>query len=497
LDRDVGASRSATNDKESGVQRTQLMGILAALTWGMCAHAADGDLDTGFAGIGRKLVDVSSGAGDTGQILQIQPDGKLLMAGTCTKSETYNGHTDDFPKFCATRLRADGSYDTSFGPGGVGYIRFDRFESQAFPHNSRLKGVIRLNDGRLVFMGSGSDGSEMLMAVLTADGSALDASVAQGAGFFGLKFGTVSSQGTVLLGQTDGKILVIGQAVGPNGNDDMAALRLMPDFSLDTSFGNGGYQTVAFDLGGPSGINTDIVLGASLQPDGAIVLAGAAIATAGNLAEMAIARLLPNGQLDADFGINHDGRAHFSYDAMSIAEAVKVDAQGRIVVVGIVQNSSATVIRGLANRLLANGEQDPDFNASSGIGNPQLFFASPIGGFNFACGLTSVAPQADGSIIAAGSAVRDTGGATSYFMAVKFTASGAFAPGNSFGIGGKTYNTFAPSAASSSIDNGTAIAIGNGGLMIGGSSTNAAGTDVRFGIARLKLDAIFIQGFEN
>ena len=479
------------------MQRSRLNWVLATLVISVSAHAIDGDLDTGFAGSGRKLVDVSSGVGDTGQVLQIQADGKLLMAGTCTKSETFNGHTDAFSKFCATRLRADGSYDTGFGPGGVGYIRFDRFENQGFPHNSRLASVLRLSDGRLVFLGSGTDGTAGLIAVLTPDGSTLDTSVGQGDGFFTFQFGTTASQGTVLLAQADGKILVAGQAIGPNGNEDMAVLRFLPDFSIDTSFGNGGYQTVAFDLGGPSGINIDAALDATLQPDGRIVLAGAAITTANNLTEIAIARLLPNGQLDLSFGSNHDGRAHFAHDAVNLAEAVRIDAQGRIVYVGAAQNSAATIVRGVVNRLLANGDQDPDFNASSGAGHPQLFFASPIGGFNFSCALFALTTQADGSVFAAGNAIRDTSAATAYFMAVKLNADGAFAPGNSFGVNGKTYQTFAPSPANSSSDNGTAIAVGNGGLMIGGSSANAAGNDVKFGIARLKLDAIFSQGFEN
>ncbi len=457
-------------------------------------HARDGDLDPGFAGTGHELVDVSAGPNDRGQILRIQPDGKLLMAGTCVKLETINGNTNPYPKFCATRLRADGSYDTSFGPGGVGYIRFDRFEEQDFPHNSTLSTLLRLDDGRLMFVGKGADGNSILVAVLKSDGSGLDPGVADGAGFFEFQIGGVRSTASVVLEQADGKILVIGQAIGPNGNDDMAVMRLLPDLSIDPEFGSLGYQTVAFDLGGPSGKNTDSALSAVLQSDGNIILAGVALATATG-AEVAFARLLPNGQLDSEFGPNHDGRTHFSSGQFNVAEAVRIDAQGRIVYAGITQTGTSS--RGLINRLLADGTQDPTFNAYSVGGHPQLFFASPISGFSFSCGVFDIVISADGNIYAAGSAIRDSSATTTYFMAVKLTPAGFFAPGNEFGVSGMTYNTFADSPASSSIENGISIAIGNGGLMIGGDSTNAAGNDVKFGIARLVLNRLFASGFEN
>ncbi|MEO8673004.1 MAG: hypothetical protein ABI411_16930 [Tahibacter sp.] len=469
--------------------------ILALATVSAIARAGDGELDAGFAGTGHRLVDVSSGPTDRGQVLRIQPDGKLLMAGTCSKLETSNGHTDPFPKFCATRLRADGSYDTGFGPGGVGYIRFDRFEAEGFPHNSRLSTVLRLEDGRLLFVGKGTEYGKILIAALKPDGSALDPEMADGAGFYEFQIGGVPSSVNVLLEQADGKILLIGQAIGPNGNDDMAVMRLLPDLSIDMTFGNGGYRTVSFDLGGPPGDNSDVALSAALQIDGSIVLAGGALTTSNTAAEIAIARLLPDGQLDPSFGPTHDGRVHAGYDMVSLAEAVRVDAQGRIVYAGVAQSS--TISRGVINRLLADGSQDPTFNAYSIGGHPQLFFASPIGGFSFGCLLYDLVVSADGSVFAAGTAIRNTSATTTYFMAVKLTAAGTFAPGNEFGVSGMTYNTFAASAASSSLDNGTSIAIGNGGLMIGGDSTNAAGDDVRFGVARLVLDRLFVNSFEN
>lgn len=460
---------------------------------------ADGEFDPRFATTGHLLVDVSSGPKDIGQMMRIQPDGKILMAGTCSKSEPSGSSTDLFAKFCATRLNANGSYDTGFGPGGVGYLRFDRFEgSGGWPHNSFLKDAIRLADGRIALVGVPTDGSAIIIGVLTADGSALDPGTAAGAGFFIWQYNAGNSTVATMQQQPDGKILVAGSATGPNGNPDMAIKRFLPDFSIDTSFGNGGYQTVAFDLGGPSGDNTDGVNSITVQQDGRILLAGFSTTTSGTLPSMSIARLLPNGQLDSSFGPNQDGRVHFSPTALSLLEGVVVDRQGRIGIVGAAYASpSDTAPRCFMNRLLGDGSQDPDFNASAGPGSgqAQLFLASPISGSYLGCVLTGVTVQNDSSLIAVGSAIRDTSGTTSFFTAVKLRPDGSFDPG--FGDSGQIYNTFAQTTSASSIDNGWSIAIANGGLMIGGASTDSAGTDVKFGIARVTLDEIFVGTFEN
>jgi uncharacterized delta-60 repeat protein len=474
--------------------------VLSAITFLSISNAhADGQLDTRFATTGHMLVDVSSGAKDVGAVMRIQPDGKILMAGTCYKSETLGSNTDLFPKFCATRLNANGSYDTGFGPGGVGYLRFDRFEdSGGWPHNSFLNDAIRLADGRIALVGLPTDGSAIIIGVLTPDGSTLDPGTAAGAGFFTWKYNGGDSTATSIWQQPDGKILVAGSTTGPNGNLDMAIKRFLPDFSVDTSFGNGGYQTVAFDLGGPSGDNTDLVNSIAVQKDGSILLVGGSTTTSGTQASMTIARLLPNGQLDSSFGPNHDGRVHFAPTAFSLLEGVAVDRQGRIGIVGVAYaNISDTAPRCYMNRLLGDGSQDPDFNALAGPGSgqPQLFLASPIGGFHLGCALTNVTVQNDSSLIAVGIAIRDMTGATSYFTTVKLRPDGSFDPG--FGVSGQMFNTFAASTSASSIDNGWSISIANGGSMIGGFSTNAAGTDVKFGVARVTLNGIFVGTFDD
>ena len=51
------------------------------------AQAQDGYFDSSFGPGGHLLVDVSPDSKDAGKVLDIQPDGKLLLAGTCGKLE--------------------------------------------------------------------------------------------------------------------------------------------------------------------------------------------------------------------------------------------------------------------------------------------------------------------------------------------------------------------------------------------------------------------------
>ncbi|WP_343794143.1 hypothetical protein [Dokdonella soli] len=456
------------------------------------AFAQDGGYDGGFGVGGRLLIDVSPESNDRAAVMRVLPNGSLLMAGTCTKAEPDpNGGTYYAPTFCATQLTPDGSYDGNFGPGGVGYLRFDRFN--AWPNNSRVADVLRLNDGRLLFMGSGTDGLKAFFALLTADGSALDPSVGSGYGFFEFQYNGTRSSVVKGLQQADGKILVAGSAIGPNGNTDMAVARFLADFSaLDPAFGNGGYQTVAFDLGGPTGDNSDAALSMTLQRDGAIVLAGYAATgtTAAPAVNLAITRLRPDGQRDITFGPAHDGRVHLALAPQSAVYDIVEDRHGRLVIAGVATDPTNTKALWMMDRLLSDGSQDAAFN--SGVAQKFLILDAITGGSQAA---TRLALQSDGRILAGGTVARDnSNGPNQFFGVARLNQDGSFDTG--FGAGnGRSYGLF---GFSSYTDNMVDIAIANGGLMLGGwaGQTLGSGDDKRFGLVRLKLDLIFHDDFE-
>lgn len=426
--------------------------------------------------------------------MQVLPDGRLLLAGTCSKPEPPA--IGNFPKFCATRLRPDGSYDPSFGPGGVGYLRFDYFDSiGGWPNNTSLQDAIRLRDGRMLFVGRPT-GPGIILAALKADGSALDPTVGGGGaqGFVqfssdpptaGAPFNTMGT--SRLIEQSDGKILISGSDNGPTGNADFSVMRVLPDLSgVDTTFGTNGRQTVTFDLGGPSGINADSPSAMALQTDGNILLAGYAQLN-GSTVNIAIARLLPNGQMDTSFGPDQDGRVHLAPASISVLTSVLVDRQKRIVIGGASGDPTNTYYEWLVNRLLPDGSQDPAFNG----GSSQRFLirTGVIGGSQVVKALTL---QPDGKVLAVGSVSQGGDGSRQYWGVARLLDNGTLDP--SFGIGGRSYASFGPSPYT---DEGLAIAVADGGIMIAGNEQVGTATgDFLFGIAKFQLDAIFVDGFE-
>ena len=97
---------------------------------------SNGSLDTASFGSGNGYVvqDISTGS-DIGNSLALQPDGKILLGGTCDN------------KFCVARFNSDGSSDTTFGTGG--YFILDIPSSN--PDNARS--LLLQPDGKILLGG--------------------------------------------------------------------------------------------------------------------------------------------------------------------------------------------------------------------------------------------------------------------------------------------------------------------------------------------------------
>ncbi len=192
----------------------------------------EGAFDPTFGDGGRLIVDVSTlSINDSFAKLIVRPGNKLLMAGSCVFSDPQSGTGYTY---CLTQLNGDGTYDTTFGPGGVGYVQFNHFPG--FPNAITPLDIIVLSDGRIALLGAGptpQDGSKagFLLAILQADGGALDPKVGAGKGYMEAQFGGAPSAAGSLVQQPDGKILVAGTATGVNGNSDFAVGRFLADLS--------------------------------------------------------------------------------------------------------------------------------------------------------------------------------------------------------------------------------------------------------------------------
>jgi uncharacterized delta-60 repeat protein len=219
-------------------------------------YTANGALDTSF-GSGGKLITTLRVyvSADHSVGIVLQPDGRIVLGSTTIDPATSTGD------FVTARFNADGSADSTFGSGGV--VTTHVGDSEEFG------GVTIQGDGKIVVGGSETGTAPLALYLLryNADGG-LDATFGTG--------GTVAAQGPGGQGidvrgsgvavQADGKIIAGGEFA------DLGALRVKPDGSVDTGYGNGGWATVAFATSAD-------VEAIALEPDGRLLLAGSAAPT--------------------------------------------------------------------------------------------------------------------------------------------------------------------------------------------------------------------------
>jgi uncharacterized delta-60 repeat protein len=150
---------------------------------------SNGSLDTSFvSGNGYIVQDISAGS-DYGNSLALQPDGKILLGGTCDN------------KFCIARFNSNGSLDTSFGSGN-GYVVQD-ISTGSDSGNS----LVLQPDGKILL--GGTCDNKFCVARFNSDGS-LDTTFGTG-GYFILDIpGSNPDNARSLLLQPDGKILLGG-----------------------------------------------------------------------------------------------------------------------------------------------------------------------------------------------------------------------------------------------------------------------------------------------
>lgn len=233
---------------------------------------------------------------------------------------------------------ADGELDPSFGDGGVVLTDLGVREVAA--------GVALQPDGKIVIAGHRRQLDELLSdfaVVRYLPDGALDSSFGDG-GVVITDVGSSEGAGGIAV-QPDGKIVLAGASDG-----DLALLRYLPDGSLDPAFGVGG--VVRTDFGGRS---TDSASAVGLLPDGRIVAAGSSNVVAPF--DFALARYLPNGSLDASFGVGGRVVTDASGDGNGdAARAMVLLPDGRAVVTGT-SSSGDLVLVGYA----ADGSLDPGF----------------------------------------------------------------------------------------------------------------------------------------
>ncbi|MEO5625070.1 MAG: delta-60 repeat domain-containing protein [Dokdonella sp.] len=325
---------------------------------------ANGTLDTSFSFDGLVTIDFDNGAGsDTAAGVALQADGKIVVAGTTQDSQ---GNAD----FAVAMLSPDGSLDPAFGAGtGKTTVAFDLNGGVG---SDVCNAVVVQSDGKIVIAGGAQTETANVFALarLLPDGTRdsafnLNGKVTLGFGISGLA--SEAAYATTVAIDDSGRIVVSGTDGyndGVHTINEFAVARILANGIPDANFHANGRTTIAFDPG--NGISAALNLGMTIQRDGRIVLVGASNSSASATSnyDIAVARLQPDGSLDAGFGFA--GRTQIPFDlvpaAFDAGFAVAQESNGRLLIAGT-SLLSTTIEVGTIVRLTANGTLDAAFGA--------------------------------------------------------------------------------------------------------------------------------------
>lgn len=287
----------------------------------MVKYKSDGSPDSTFGTNGE--IETSIGTGDdVVTSSKIQDDGKVIVAGSST------GTNEDF---AIVRYKTDGTLDNTFGTAG-------KVVTPVGDTDDRISDIEVQSDGKIVAAGIATfTGNVTKFAIVryNSDGS-LDNTFGTNGKVITL-LGTDDIAKSVVI-QQNGKIVVAGTSTS-NGNDDFSIIRYNSDGSLDNTFGTNGHVITSVDN------ENDDVSSVTLQSDDKIVVAGSSVV--GSTPVFSVVRYMPDGALDNQFGT---GGKVISTLQNSTANALKIQSDGKIVIVGNVQSGPKSVV--MAARLL-------------------------------------------------------------------------------------------------------------------------------------------------
>jgi uncharacterized delta-60 repeat protein len=308
--------------------------------FGLARLKSNGGLDPSFGSRGKTTVDF--GGRDSAWAVALQPDGKIVVVGGTT-----NGRRHD--DFAVARLKPNGALDASFGVGGKVTVYFGSYENAAAvtvqPDGKIVVagsgGLARLTPSGALDPSFGAGGKYTaggLAVALQPDGKLVlfdscqppctpvtrlnaDATpdLAFGGGTIAVDFLKAGAGPSTVALQRDGKILLAGTVK----DRKFAVVRLNQTGSLDRFFGSRGRATVSF------GGRNDGAKAVAVEPDGKIVVAGT---TSNGDYNFALARFSRAGVLDRSFGVG--GKTTVNFGGGDAAYGLALYPDGRIVVGG-------------------------------------------------------------------------------------------------------------------------------------------------------------------
>ena len=246
--------------------------------------AAEGD----FLGRGFDAFDLGGADTDSGTAVVVQPDGKVIVAGTVlTGASTYT--------LALARFLPDGSLDPTFGTGGEAVNPFNE------ANNLRGVALHLLPDGRFLVACTfdfGTADQDFWVGRLL-EGGTRDNSF--GGGGFGARLvpfdlgGDLTDTLSAMTVDRNGRILLAGSVDISATDIDFGVVRLTSEGLLDSDFSQDGKTTVAIST-------LDFGLAIAYDTTGIVVGGASWNADLGGHFDLALIRLQGNGDIDGNFG---------------------------------------------------------------------------------------------------------------------------------------------------------------------------------------------------
>lgn len=384
----VGSSRNANNLNDIAIFRCQ----------------NNGAPDNTFGSLGKVII-TNVRVNQFAESVAIQPDGKIVVSGRYKSLATTPGSNVYY--FLTVRLNPNGSFDNTFN--GTGKVITSFGTGNCYAHSVALQA-----DGKIVVGGQNYNGTYNDFALVRYNSNGtLDNTF----GVAGKKTFSVSTKDDYcneIVLQPNGSIVAAGIATKPASSyRQIALVRFLPNGSIDNSFGGGGIVTTNTGTQHDAG-----ALSVALQADNKIIISGHDMN--GDILQgyFVVARYTTNGTADITFNAGAPVLTPVLY--YDRGESVAIQADGRIVVAGMVENYNGFEFNSCVIRYLPNGSLDNSFGAA-GTG----IVLKNFGGSNITAQdwLEGVAIQNDGKIITAG-IVQTASGNPFYFLNARYLVTG-------------------------------------------------------------------------
>jgi uncharacterized delta-60 repeat protein len=316
----------------------------------LARYQRSGKLDPAFGSDGLVQTDFGRDYA-AGFALALQRDGKIIAAG-----DNGYSHPKPYCGFALARYLPKGQLDPRFGDGGKVTTDFGTVRSCAV-----IRAVAVQRNGKIVAAGYNANLYDGFLIARYLPSGSLDRSFGR-SGIVHTRFDICSCEADALALQSNGMILVGGSGSPKDEAGGFALVRYRRNGSRDPSFGD--HHGEVFTAFGTARDNQSYISGLALQPNGMIVAAGTSWHpnyAGGGPSNFALARYKRSGTLDHTFGSRGTRETRIpGGDGYAQADGVVRQPDGSIIVAG----SSATYTAGrdfAVARYLPNGSLDPDF----------------------------------------------------------------------------------------------------------------------------------------